>query len=132
MGLTVCGQPVSTLSSCPSDNELILFFGANTPTGLAFRTWAQIKQCLGAKPPIAGVVGASGMPVSGTSVYQDNRLIGLGSSNGGNISFSMAGSTLYNYGTTASFEFNNTTGTISLLFGNEFTTGDAINIDLNQ
>lgn len=115
-------------SSIPAQSVINIVKASNS-------LWIQINQVgtgIPPKPPIAGVVGGSGMPTGGQSTYTDIRLKGLGATNNGNAEFSMAGSILYNYGTIASFELDNVNGIISLLFGNAFTTGDPININLNQ
>lgn len=98
--------------------------------------WYQINQLSSnapiVSPPIAGSVGDAGLPQVGDNTYTDIRLVGLGSSNNGNITFTMAGATLYNYGGTPSFELDNVEGTITLLYDNTFQEFDAINIPLNQ
>lgn len=96
--------------------------------------WIQTNQGGNAiiKPPIAGAVGGTGMPAAGSPTYTNPRLVGLGSLNGGNVEFSMAGSILYNYGNNSTFELDNVNGIITLLFGNEFQAGDPININTNQ
>lgn len=84
------------------------------------------------EPPLVGVVGQSGFPVAGTSTYQNNALIGLGGSNGGKIQFNLAEQIYSNFGNNQSFNFNNTTGTITLLNGNTFYEGDSFYCNLIQ
>lgn len=97
-------------------------------------SWIQTNQAGGTiapKLPISGVVGASGLPQADATSYTDNRIAGLGLSNGGNISFTLAGAIYVNYGTNESFTYNSTTGTIVLLYGT-FPAGVDFSISLNQ
>lgn len=84
-------------------------------------------------PPLTGVVdrGGANDPVSGQSIFQSNKLIGLGVTNSGEISFNMAGTIWENYGDNKSFDFNLTTGEIDIS-PNEFVAGSSIYINLNQ
>lgn len=127
--IEIKGLPV--LDNCPSLNEQVLFFGSDTTTGMSLRTWAKLLQCF-ISPPIAGVVGGTGMPPADSPTWASSKLIGLGNANNGNVSFDMAGSILYNYGDIASFELDNVNGIMTLLFGNTFQAGDPLNINTNQ
>lgn len=84
-------------------------------------------------PPLIGVVddGGANDPVSGQPIFQNNRLIGLGVTNGGKISFNMAGSIWENFGDNSNFTFNSTTGEIDIS-PNEFSAGSSLYINLNQ
>lgn len=132
MGCQININDLNVLSTCPDDSELVLFFnvGGQT-TGTALRTWAQVKSCLGLNPPIAGTVGNEGLPQAGESVYQDNRIKNLGATNDGNIQFLLAGTPYSNFGTNEAFDYDATTGTITLLFGT-FPEGADFSIQLNQ
>lgn len=132
MGLNVCGNDVPVTNGCPSGNELLLFFGVNTQTGLEFKTWAQIKACLAPKPPIAGSVGDEGLPENGLNFYTNERLLNLGVANDNKIMFFLAGTPYYNYGNNKSFDYDATAGTIFLLNGNIFNEGDDFNLNTNQ
>lgn len=90
-----------------------------------------------AVPPYVGIVdrGQPNDPVSGTSLFQNNALIGLGSTNNGNITILYAGTPRNNYGLTQSFIFDNVTGTIDLNYNSiaeQFFTGAPLSVDRNQ
>lgn len=131
-----CNIPIeqdSVLANCPNDAELIIFFNVvGQPTKTALRTWAQVKACLGISKPIAGAVGTAGLPAANSPTYTDTRLIGLGSTNNGNVQMFVAGIPTYNYGNNIYFELDNVNGIITLLDGSIFNAGDSINIDTNQ
>jgi hypothetical protein len=83
--------------------------------------------------PLCYVVGGGGgAPVNGQDTWQNNGLIGLGVSNNNRISITLGGNVMYNYGAIASFTLDNVVGSITLLNGNTFVTGDPIYVDRNQ
>lgn len=84
-------------------------------------------------PPLIGVVGNGGAndPVANQSIFQSNKLIGLGATNDGNIEIKIANVPYWNFGDNASFVFNNVTGQINLS-PNTFITGNGLYINLNQ
>jgi hypothetical protein len=132
LGCIIDINTLSVLTSCPDDSELVLFFNVEgEPTGTALRTWAQVKTCLGNTPPISGVVGTAGLPQAGDNTYTDSRIIGLGATNDGFVSFILAGSTYVNQGSNASFTYNSSIGEIVLLDG-VFPAGVDFSISLNQ
>jgi len=81
--------------------------------------------------PLIGIVGDGGAtdPTAGLVDFQNNSLIGLGSSNGGRIQISIDDIPYSNFGTNANFNFDDATGTISGIF---WVTGAGLFIDLNQ
>jgi hypothetical protein len=83
------------------------------------------------KLPIAGVVGEEGLPQVGESIYQDNRIKNLGSTNSGNIQFLLSGVIYSNFGSNEAFTYDAGTGTITLLYG-IFSDGSDFSISLNQ
>lgn len=88
-------------------------------------------------PPLIGVVDGGGAddPVSGQSIFQSNKLIGLGSTNNGQIQIFIDDVPQSNYGQNKSFEFNNVTGEIDLDYnnsGNTWITDSSLYINLNQ
>lgn len=90
-----------------------------------------------ALPPYVGIVdgGNANDPVSGTSIFQNNQLIGLGSTNSGRITILYAESPRTNFGQNKSFEYNATTGTIDLNYnssGEEWFADSSLWIDRNQ
>lgn len=135
MALTVCGKQVETTSGCPSDNALVLIFGANTDTGLEFKTWAQIKTCLlisSGGASLRLVVGESGAPVAEDSTFQRNELIGLDPvNNPARISIKIDGQWLDSWGGNKSFDYNSSTGEIDL-GSNEWNDGSSVEIPLTK
>lgn len=134
------GLPV--IQGCPSYNELFLVFGAVGGSGASLaglRRWRDLKECIVGTvvTPYVGVVdrGNATDPVSGTSTFQSNALIGLGSQNNGDVQIVYGETLRSNFGINASFSFNSATGTINLDFngsGEEFFTGASLWIDRNQ
>jgi hypothetical protein len=82
----------------------------------------------GSIKPITGLVGGIDLPVSGTSVYTNILMIGIGP----DIQITIGEAIMSSYGPNQSFDFDPTTGTITLLFGNTFIQGQSIYINLNQ
>jgi len=123
------------LDGCPADSELILVSGAMGGVGngkYALRSWGSLKACIGGSiPPLIGTVdgGGSDDPVSGNTPFQNNKLIGLGSTNGNKIQIVVDDILYSNFGTNANFSFAPTTGTIS---GFYWAAGAGLFIDLNQ
>lgn len=125
---------LAVLENCPDSTEQILFFNvASQVTGTALRNWSDVLACLVAGLPkvIQGSVGASGLPQDGQPVYSNSRIANLGAANGGEISFNMAGSIYYSYGSLKSFNYD-PLGIITLLNGNTFSLNDPFSIDTNQ
>lgn len=56
--IAIDGLPV--LTSCPDDNELVLFFGSPTSQGMALRRWSTVKQCIACDFFGPGAIVASG------------------------------------------------------------------------
>lgn len=85
-------------------------------------------------PPYIGVVdrGMPSDPVSGTSVLQSNSLIGLGSTNNGDITILYAEGIRNSFGADASISYDSPSGTITLNAGEQFFTGAALWVDRNQ
>lgn len=88
-------------------------------------------------PPYIGVVdrGNPTDPISGTSIFQDDSLIGLGATNGGNIQINYGEVIRSSFGSGQTFTFDNVTGEIDLDFngsGEQFFTGSSLWIDRNQ
>lgn len=87
--------------------------------------------------PYVGVVdrGLPTDPVSGTSQFQNNSLIGLGASNNNDIQIVYAEILRSSYGVNQSFIYYPTTGIIDLNYnssGEQFFSGYTLQIDLNQ
>jgi len=87
--------------------------------------------------PYVGVVdrGLPTDPVSGTSQFQNNSLIGLGASNNNDIQIVYAEILRSSYGANQSFIYYPTTGMIDLNYnssGEQFFSGYTLQIDLNQ
>lgn len=144
-----CKKDLETLPillGCPSNNELILVRNAiggwnNTggSTGYAWRKWSDLKNCVigTVVAPYVGVVdrGQTNDPVSGTSIFQNNLLLGLGQNNNGEIQIVYAEILRSNFGDNKSFEFDGITGEINLDYngsGEEFVPGSSLYIDRNQ
>ncbi len=88
-------------------------------------------------PPLIGIVDGGGDddPVSGISIFQSNKLKGLGSSNNGRINIIIDGGTQQNFGNNQTMDFDPDLGEIDLDFnssGNTWQTGQSLYIDLNQ
>ncbi len=87
------------------------------------------------KKPLIGVAGRGGSddPLVGDTIYQNNKLIGVGSIVDGvtQLQIQINDVTMSSYGLNASFTFNNTTGLFDL--GSfEFEENASLYIDLNQ
>lgn len=92
---------------------------------------------LSSLPPLIGIVdgGNTDDPVSGTSIFQSDKLINLGASNQGKIQIQIDNGILSNYGLNISFDFDSPNGIIDLNYngsGNEWQSGSSLYIDLNQ
>lgn len=136
-GQELSGLPV--LLGCPSDTELLLVVGAiggQGAGGYALRSWANIKKCITSSvSPFIGVVdrGNPNDPVSGTPIFQNDLLIGLGSSNNGNIQMVIDEILMSTFGQNKSFDFDPITGTVDMSYsGNNFQPLSGVFIDRNQ
>jgi len=78
------------------------------------------------------VVDETGGPVSGTSVYQNNSLIGLGSKSSDKVEIVIDKVDMYNWGGFPDFSINKITGTITMLNAYVFQPGSTLKTDLNQ
>lgn len=87
-----------------------------------------------ALPPYIGIVdgGDPTDPVSGTSVFQDPSIVGLGSTNGGKISIQYAEGVRNNFGQNSSFVYDPVLGKITLDNAEEFFPLSSLWIDRNQ
>lgn len=86
---------------------------------------------------LVGVVGGGGPddPANGSQTFQDNKLIGLGASNGGKITILLSETPRSSFGANQSFIFDNVAGMINLAYNGSaetFSTGSALWVDLNQ
>jgi hypothetical protein len=96
-------------------------------------TWQTISSSGSTKTPIKGIVGGTNMPENGASAYTDTRLIGLATDASPALAQIIIGEqVMSSYGNNVSFTLNNSGGTITLLNGNTFITGQSVFIDLNQ
>ncbi len=90
----------------------------------------------GLRSPLIGVVGNGGPydPVAGESTFQNGKLVGLGSTNNGQIQIVIGVTIQWNFGDNKSFEFDSVTGIIDLSYipGNTFIAGSGIYVDCNQ
>src|SRR6185312_5193337 len=130
------GLPV--INGCPGSNEI--FFVANAiggqqPGGYGWRKWSDIKNCIVGTvvPPYIGVVdrGNQGDPISGTSMFQDNSLIGLGATNNGDIQMVIDEVLMSTFGLNASFTYDPILGEVDIS-PNTFQPGSGVFIDRNQ
>lgn len=87
-----------------------------------------------ALPPYIGIVdgGNSTDPVSGTGIFQDASIVGLGSTNGGKISIQYAEAVRNNFGQNKSFDYDPVLGKITLASPEEFFPLSSLWIDRNQ
>jgi hypothetical protein len=88
-------------------------------------------------PPYVGVVdgGNPNDPVSGTPIFQNNSLKGLGSTNSGKIQITYAEIVRSSFGQNQSFIYNSVTGTIDLNYnssGEEFNPDSTLWVNRNQ
>ncbi len=100
--------------------------------------WYEIDNGIGgggtsALPPLIGVVDDGGMddPVSGTSIFQNDKLIGLGDTNGGRIQIVIAEQIMSNFGDNSSFVLDNTIGELDIS-PNQFVAGSSFYVNRNQ
>ena len=109
-----------TINGCPSDNEIFFVANAMGGSGLGgygWRKWSDIKKCvISSVTPYIGVVdrGNPTDPVSGTSTFQDSSLIGLGTTNNGDIQMVIDDVLMSTFGLNSSFAYDSTTGTIDI------------------
>ncbi len=135
---SVAKQLIGAITSYFNPNGVLTnFIPANSVVRLAKgkdNNWYQINNLKGSGTSgvLAGVVSTAGMPVGGQTTYQNDKLIGLGAANDGNIQIKIAETIMSNYGSNASFTLDNVGGIISLLFGNTFIAGTSFYCDLNQ
>lgn len=137
--IEIAGLPI--LQGCPAGSELVMVVGATGGKGAglyALRKWSDIRTCVLGTPvlPYIGVVGRGQVsptkdPVADQSILQDNSLIGLGSTNGGNIQMVIAEVLMSNYGDNASFTYDPVLGEIDIS-PNVFIIGNAVFVDRNQ
>lgn len=87
-----------------------------------------------ALPPYVGVVdrGNPTDPVSGTAVFQDASLVGLGSTNNGDIVIQYAEGIRTNFGLNKTIDYDPVLGKITLNSPEEFFTGNTLIVDRNQ
>lgn len=87
-----------------------------------------------ALPPYVGVVdrGNPTDPVSGTAVFQDASLVGLGSTNNGDIVIQYAEGIRTNFGLNKTFDYDPILGKITLSSPEEFFAGNTLIVDRNQ
>jgi len=74
-------------------------------------------------------------PVSGTSIWQNNKLKGLGASNGNRISIVLDSGIVTNYGTNQNMYYDHVAGEIDLNYNgnnNTWQAGSGGSVDLNQ
>ena len=137
-GQELSGLPV--LLGCPSNTEKILVMGAiggQGAGGYALREWSDVKACLTGtvKLPYIGVVGRGRTnpndPIAGSSTLQDDSLIGLGSTNDGNIQMVIDVTLMATYGSDASFTYDPITGTVDIS-PNVFINESGVWVDRNQ
>lgn len=88
-------------------------------------------------PPLIGIVDGGGAddPVSGISTYQNNKFIGLGSTNSGRIQIFIDDTSMTNFGINQNMIFDNVTGTIDLNYNfsnNTWQAGSGLYVDRNQ
>src|ERR1017187_3914407 len=78
--------------------------------------------------PYIGVVdrGKSNDPVSGTNVFTNSIIAGLGATNNGDIQKVIDKVLLQNFDINPDFTYNPVFGPITLLIGNEFYTGSTL------
>lgn len=104
-------------------------FTGQVPTRQSDGTFAWGSTGRGVVLPITAIVGEglSDSPTSGSSTYTNTKLIGLGT----RIQIVEGEMIESNFGSNASFTFNNSTGTINIS-PNTFTAGTSLYINLNQ
>ena len=71
---TSIDQQVPLLTSCPDDNEELLFFNSATPTGMARRKWSTVKSCIACDFFGAGTVIVSGTLFDNQGRYFNSAL----------------------------------------------------------
>lgn len=129
------------LSGCPANNEWVLFGNATGGLGeggYARRLWGDVKACIaGTFAPFVFVVdsGNPNNPVSGTSVWQSNLLIGLGANYNNQIQIILDSGIITNYGTNQNMVYDPVAGTIDLNYNGsltEWNPGSGGSVDLNQ
>ncbi len=92
------------------------------------------KGSAAAYPALKGTVGGGGAddPVDGSTSFQSNKLMNLGSTTGGKLSIIYADTPMSSWGNNAGFTYDPNTGTISWLNGSTFSNGSALEVDRNQ
>jgi hypothetical protein len=75
--MATCETPIGrlpVLTSCPDDNEYLLFFNSPTSTGLSLRKWSTIKACLACSFFGPGVVDVPGSLFNAQGEYFNSAL----------------------------------------------------------
>lgn len=144
-----CNKEITTypiLLGCPGDSELFLvrnaiggYSSTGDATGWGWRSWAYLKACIvgSVLAPYVGVVdrGNPTDPISGTAIFQDNSLKGLGAANNNEIQIVLSEQLRSSFGDNKSFSYNSVTGTIDLSYsgqGEIFNAGQTLWVDRNQ
>lgn len=132
-------ETLPMLSGCPDDNEWFIVgnaTGGYGTFGYGRRRWGDLKNCIGGKLPLKAIVGRGGTndPVSGSSVWQNNLLKGLGLTSNNEIQIFVSDVPLSNYGENITFYYDPIAGTIDINngTGNTWIGGSGIYVDLNQ
>lgn len=120
-------QSAQVVTSCPDDNELVLFVDDNNVA--VFRRWSKIKECLGVSSPYAyaqlllNVNGEDGQPVAGLTTYQNDDLI-----DATDLNFIIVNNVVETLN--VDFTLNTTTGTITR--NNQWFDNDTAIIPFNK
>ncbi len=89
----------------------------------------------GYRGPLIGIVGRGTIddPIAGTTTFQSDKLIGLGSTNNGKIQIVIGVTIQWNFGDNKSFDYDPILGTINLSYGgNTWIEGSGLYVDRNQ
>lgn len=126
---TGCGTPTVTNSS-DSTQAMQYFDSCNHKYFIydpKLKTWDVFGGGSTATAALSEIVGTGAGPTVSTSTYTDTRLIGLGAQ----LMIMVNSTVMVNYGSNASFTFNNGTGQINIS-PNVWVTGESVTIFLNQ
>jgi hypothetical protein len=131
---------LATFSGCPETGEKVLCIKGQKTNGQFVYGWRTISELFSCyiKGTIAVVAGGgySDSPIVDSNNYQNDLLIGIGNTvddGVAKITIFIDNQAMCNFGINASFDFDNTTGTIVFYTdGYRFGEGSSLYINLNQ
>ncbi len=136
-----CNTEISSLpllNSCPPGSAKFLIIAVpalittDNPGGYGQITYSELVSCLNqSDEPLRLIVDEDGAPVSNATAWINTALIGLGGTSG-RIQIIIDNGIQVNYGANKYFDYDPSTGTITLRDGNTWQAGSTVWVWLNQ